>query len=466
VTEDFASESPTIDGLFDDAALLSYEHQEYFREVVGMPSWHVSYDPPRFEFSGDRELVCTRFHVLGTAAPGPRSWLWSWANPGWYPDEVTELARSVRDFGLRHGISQLTEAEVAFDEFPGSPDDPSRITFIVGELAKAISGCWTWYNAPMGGGTRLAVLLEHRDLVLPTPTPERISHVLNGIFELRLPDHRRAMHSYAVRRGLNARLSDDDSKLFIDGPGLEVAAEFTDAGLVSTMSIGGKRPPEATDLGSLNLRVRIYPEEQLGAMREKLMTRPLTPGLLEAVVIDHPDSMEVLNRGRVHARDEDVFGAALTQSISKEAHYIDTKELRYATVTFIGGQHRYMGAHIHVLARHFDPTTLPYGALVSFPLPEYVLVYPLGKGHPIESLVDIQNSTEKLYADGENPISSQVFWWRPGGYEQLSEPDALRSGQTPDLRQVGIEIDNEDHRITLKTSETSDLITLWENDNR
>ncbi|WP_432279203.1 DUF6882 domain-containing protein, partial [Nocardia brasiliensis] len=55
---------------------------------------HVTYEPPLFELFGDHPLACTRFHVLGTAAPGPRSWLWSWANYDWYPSEVTELARS------------------------------------------------------------------------------------------------------------------------------------------------------------------------------------------------------------------------------------------------------------------------------------------------------------------------------------------------------------------------------------
>ncbi|MBF6171566.1 hypothetical protein IU476_08785 [Nocardia blacklockiae] len=222
----------------DDAALMSYEHQEYMGEVLGVPAWAVAYEPPRFTFTGDRELVCTRFHVLGTAAPGPQSWLWSWANPDWYPDEVTALAESVRDYGVRHGISLLSEPEVPFAEFPGSPTEPVRVNWLVGELAKAVSGSWTWYSAPVGGGTRLAVLVEHPDLVVPAPDMLRVSRVMQAVDKLGLPDHRRALHSYAVRRGLDAGFSEDGSKLYVEGPGLRIAVAFNENGLLTALSAG------------------------------------------------------------------------------------------------------------------------------------------------------------------------------------------------------------------------------------
>ncbi|WP_280318847.1 DUF6882 domain-containing protein [Nocardia wallacei] len=228
----------SVAGLMDDAALLSFEHQEYLREVLGVPAWHVAYEPPRFEFSGERELVCTRFHLLGSAAPGPQSWLWSWANPDWYPDEVTELARTVRDYGVRHGIPLLSEPEVPFSEFPEAPTDPLRVTWLVGELAKAISDSWTWYSAPVGGGTRLAVLVEHPDLAVPLPDMLRVSRVIQAADRLGLPDHRRAIHSYAVRRGLRADFDADRSRLYIEGPELQVAVAFDERGLYTALSAG------------------------------------------------------------------------------------------------------------------------------------------------------------------------------------------------------------------------------------
>ncbi|WP_378741952.1 DUF6882 domain-containing protein [Nocardia brasiliensis] len=229
-------ESPTVEQLLDDAALMSFEHQEHSIAVLGEHRWQVSYEPPRFEFFGDHPMSCTRFHVLGTAAPGPQSWLWSWANNDWYPPEVTELARSVRDYGLRHGISALHSAEVAFADLPGAPTEPDRVTWLMGELAKAVSGSWTWYSCDVGGGTRLAALIEHPDLVPPAPDLPRTTHVLNGVFRLGLPDHKRAIHSYGMQRGLNPTFNEDSSKLFLAGPGIEVAIAFDENGLVTAMS--------------------------------------------------------------------------------------------------------------------------------------------------------------------------------------------------------------------------------------
>ncbi|MFE9581840.1 DUF6882 domain-containing protein [Nocardia sp. NPDC006044] len=229
-------ESPTLEQLLDDAALMSFEHQDHCVRVLGEHRWQVGYEPPRFEFFGDHPLVCKRFHVLGTAAPGPQSWLWSWANNDWYPPELTELARSVRDYGLRHGISALHTAEVPFTWLPGSPTEPSRVTWLMGELAKAVSGSWTWYSCDVGGGTRLAVLIEHPDLALPAPELPRVRRVLDWALELGVPDHRRVLHSYAMQRGLDPRFNQDGSKLRMTSPGVQVVVAFNANGHVTGMT--------------------------------------------------------------------------------------------------------------------------------------------------------------------------------------------------------------------------------------
>jgi hypothetical protein len=231
------SESPTIDQLLDDAALMSFEHQEHLIKVLGQHRWDVTFKPPSFTFTGDHSFECTRFHVLGSAAPGPRSWLWSWANvSAGYPAEVTALAESVRDFGEQHDIAFLAEGEVPFEVLPGAPNDPGRVAWIMGELAKAVSGTWTSYSGDIGRGSRLLVLVEHPDLDLPPAERLAVSRVLEGVFRLQLPDHRRAIHSYAVRRGLSPEINADQSMMLLTGPDFETAIRFTDKGLVEAMS--------------------------------------------------------------------------------------------------------------------------------------------------------------------------------------------------------------------------------------
>lgn len=230
------SETLTLANLLDDAALYSLEHQARLEEVLGEHNWHVDLKEGIFEFTGSRPLTCTRFHLLGSAAPGPRSWLWGWANPSGFPEHLTALAASLREFGERYGISEFVSAEVPFDALPGSPTDPAPVTGILGDAAKAASNQWTFYNADVGRGTRAAFLIEHPDFQLPPPEPARIMRVIGqGLAELRLTDHRRALYGYAVRRGLGAEFSPDASRLTLTGASFQVVAQFDQHGRVSSV---------------------------------------------------------------------------------------------------------------------------------------------------------------------------------------------------------------------------------------
>jgi hypothetical protein len=178
-------------------------------------------------------------HVLGTAAPGPRSWLWAWDGwPGCAP-EALELAGSVRDFGRRHGISLLTEAEIPFADLPGSWSEPNLVAFLFVDVAKVVGDTWTGYTADLGRGTRGAFLVEHPDFTLPPPTAESVRNVVNRFMvdpPRTVTDHRRALHSYAIRRGLGVELNADRSKMRITGPGIEVVVAFRPDGLINAMT--------------------------------------------------------------------------------------------------------------------------------------------------------------------------------------------------------------------------------------
>lgn len=231
------SETPTLTNLLDDAALLSLEHQLHLEEVLGSHTWQVDMREGRFEFTGDRPLVCTRFHLLGTAAPGPRSWLWGWANPSGFPEPLVALSASLREFGERYGIAALASAEVPFDALPGSPTEPAEVAYLLADAAKAVSGRWTYYSGQVGGGTRAAFLIEHPDFELPPPDPARVLRLLGqGLASLPLTDHRRALYGYAVRRGLGAMFSPDHARLTITGPAFEVVAEFDPQGRVASIN--------------------------------------------------------------------------------------------------------------------------------------------------------------------------------------------------------------------------------------
>ncbi|MGV9665768.1 DUF6882 domain-containing protein [Nocardia niigatensis] len=229
----------TLANVLDDAALLSFEHQMHLQEVLGEHSFAVDLAERRFEFRcAERTLTCTGMHLLGSAAPGPQSWLWSWANPAGYPAEVVATAAAVRDFGTHHGIPELGSAEVPFGAF-GAEIEPHQASWAMMEAAQPISGHWTSYQGNAGGGTFVAFLVEHPELQLPPPAGPRVLRVLSqGLAELALTDHRRAVHSYLTRRGLAVEFAPDGSSLRFDCPTVDGTVDFDEYGRVSGINGG------------------------------------------------------------------------------------------------------------------------------------------------------------------------------------------------------------------------------------
>lgn len=236
--------SPTFVNLLDDAALLSLEHQIHLSEVLGEHSWEADLAEPRFAFTGDHPLRCTAVHLLGSAAPGPRSWLWGWANPAGYKQEILAVGSQVRAFGEQHGIPELASAEVPFASLPGAPEDPALVAAMMTEATKAITGRFTSYTGPVGGGTRAAFIVEHPQFQLPAPTGPRVMRVLQqSLAELPLWDHRRALHAYGTRRGLTTEFI--GPQLHLTAPGISAKVHFDEQGRVSNIA-GSMADPSAS----------------------------------------------------------------------------------------------------------------------------------------------------------------------------------------------------------------------------
>lgn len=226
----------TLQDMLDDAALLSYEHQLHLIDVLGDHDWNVDFDAGTISFLGENSLTVRTWHFLGSAAPGPRSWLWSWANPGSFPERFLGLATELAAFGRAQGIAELTDAEVPFDRLPGRPEQPAFALASVTDAAKVFSGRWSSYNGDTGGGTRAAFLIEHPEFVLGPPEPARVVRtVTEGLGSGLVRDHRRAVHGYATRRGLDAEFTGDGTRLAMRGPGIDLEAHFDDAGRLARL---------------------------------------------------------------------------------------------------------------------------------------------------------------------------------------------------------------------------------------
>ncbi len=238
----------TFRDLKDDAGLLSLEHQLHLYDVLGLASWWMDLEAGRFELSNEHTTVaCTDVQFLGTAAPGPQSWLWSWSDPSGYPERIMVAALQIKEFGDRHGIPELAIAEVPFSALPGAPTEPAVVASYMMEVTKAVSGRFTGYQGPVGGGTRAGMLIDHPDFRLSPPEAQRVARVLQqGLTELSFHDQRRAVDSYARRRP-DLDLAHDGDVTRITGPGLTVDVRFDDRNLFTAMSVqmgDGRIPPQ------------------------------------------------------------------------------------------------------------------------------------------------------------------------------------------------------------------------------
>ncbi|WP_144761845.1 DUF6882 domain-containing protein [Curtobacterium sp. 9128] len=192
-----------MDALIDDGVFLAHEAQLALVDRFGdHDHWDVDLAAGVFHFSGANPATFP-VQFVGTAAPGPRSWLWAWANPGEQAEQVRSAAMATRAMGERMGVPELVQAEVPFDIEPA--DDEPRAGYELGWsmsiAARLASGTWFGYSADVGGGTRIWLLLE--GLLFDAPSVPRMMRVFSeGIDTIEVRDHRRAVASWASLRGV------------------------------------------------------------------------------------------------------------------------------------------------------------------------------------------------------------------------------------------------------------------------
>lgn len=197
---------------------------------------------------------------------------------------------------------------------------------------------------------------------------------------------------------------------------------------------GPVAPAAAPAAEALRLRVRSDLPDQLV---HGMVSRPLAQGVWEIVAVDQPTSMMLLPRPA--DRDEAaLFRDAVTNTV-EEPFTLDRIDEAPIPLLHIGGTHEYMAAHVHVLSRYLAGPFAD-GALVAFPVPQVVLVHQIADRHPFVAAGVLQQLAEAVVADGEKPISGQVFWWRPSPRELAAPGRDVETGHRPDLRPVTVQV--------------------------
>jgi hypothetical protein len=242
------------------------------------------------------------------------------------------------------------------------------------------------------------------------------------------------------------RATTDVSAYLAEVENASVDEAFDEAGrFARAVSRQIERSREQESAPAERLRVRLYPDSAFPeGVIDKLVARELAPGLWQAVAVDRPDSVQPLSR-HAHERSgrstEEAFAEAVAHTLEEPVETSE-HEIDGVRIVHVGGRHPYVSARVHVLGRHLGEA--PHGALVAFPVPQALLAHPLGQGHPVTAMGRLRELAERFVADADKPVSSRLYWWRPGSGAEAD---------VPRLSAVAAEVDHETRSVSLYTDD-------------
>lgn len=149
---------------------FAYLKQTAFEEFLGRHSWKIDTASGTVSFGDDRVFPV---QVLGTEADLDSSWLWSWANEkSDLAPSVIEYALDLRDFGVSHGISELSEGTFSAEVANGHT------------LSMVASGMFpdcAYYRGTYQGGALYFLVQNLPDSVLPQAPAQRVVSTITEV---------------------------------------------------------------------------------------------------------------------------------------------------------------------------------------------------------------------------------------------------------------------------------------------
>ena len=226
------AESELFVAWVDTGAFASLEAQIVFEENMGtIDTWSADLELGQVSFTTATGTTPMSAQVLGSAAPGPKSWMWAWANTS-ISQNATTVAQQAQGYGERQGVPEFTTAELPLGDYPEGDQLWKRLAIAIG----AIYPEWrTYFPAPIGGGSIAPMLLQHPRIVVPKPDIARVIRVITqGLQYTALGNHRRAVNGYARAHDLPIAWDDNVGTLTLEQGAVKVI--FDEADRITNMS--------------------------------------------------------------------------------------------------------------------------------------------------------------------------------------------------------------------------------------
>jgi hypothetical protein len=224
----------TLVDVLDDGAFISVERQRRLADLVGEGGpygdrWDVDLTAGVLSFTGRDGTLTTPAHVIGSAAPGPGTWMWAWHNVNAFPDAVVARSAQVREFGTRFALPELTTPEVPLR------GEPRQDAVEYAVVAGLVNGGLPHYTAAVGGSTIVALVVDEPRAALPPPSGVTAATVISeALAGGAVVDHRRALAAYAELRGLGLETAGPDTVLV--APDGRLTVRFDEVGRITGLT--------------------------------------------------------------------------------------------------------------------------------------------------------------------------------------------------------------------------------------
>ena len=172
----------TLNDLYLEHALASYDKRIYLSAMHAKHSWELRLDLATLSFIGphdQREEYTVQF--LGTASITQNSWLWAWANEAMFSNpEHLASARLLQARGQADQITELTAPETRFD--PTQIDRPTSLPERLVSIASGLCRAGAHFRSSYQDGA-LYMLIKDASFKRPVQRPlTRIARIAPMFF--------------------------------------------------------------------------------------------------------------------------------------------------------------------------------------------------------------------------------------------------------------------------------------------
>lgn len=97
----------------EELRLKTAAHEETFQ--IGACDWAVNQDTGLITFTNKSLTATAPVQIIGTFNTQDNTWMWAWDHPS-VEDEIAENARTVREYGEKHGLAHFTTQKLSCTE--------------------------------------------------------------------------------------------------------------------------------------------------------------------------------------------------------------------------------------------------------------------------------------------------------------------------------------------------------------